>query len=90
MQLEYRPTQSLALPHSLLTQITQPNGLILEDQQGYYLLYSEASLGAHHLKMRLDKDPNTRPRQRRITYACYFMLGCVYLWALLLRHSPSV
>ncbi|WP_075593717.1 ATP-binding protein [Pseudoalteromonas sp. PAB 2.2] len=57
VQLEYRPTQSLALPHSLLQQITQPNGLILEDQQGYYLLYSEASLGAHHLKMRLGKDP---------------------------------
>lgn len=55
VQLEYRSTQALALPHSLLSQITMPTGLILEDQQGYYLLYSEQALGSHHLKMRLEK-----------------------------------
>ncbi|MEJ6497632.1 MULTISPECIES: ATP-binding protein [Pseudoalteromonas] len=79
VQLEYRPTQSLALPHSLLSQITQPSGLILEDQQGYYLLYSEAALGTHHLKMRLDKDL-THEQGNDVLLTLLFYAGlCVFM-----------
>jgi|TARA_B100000470_G_scaffold147915_1_gene114979 signal transduction histidine kinase len=79
VQLEYRPTQSLALPQSLLAQITQPSGLILEDQQGYYLLYSEPNLGSHHLKMRLMKD-HSHEQGNDVLLTMLFYAGlCVFM-----------
>ncbi len=79
VQLSYRPTQSLALPESLLSQIMQPNGLILEDQQGYYLLYSEATLQPHHLKMRLEKDL-THEQGNDVLLTLLFYAGlCVFM-----------
>nr|WP_268842635.1 ATP-binding protein [Pseudoalteromonas sp. Ps84H-4] len=79
VQLEYRPTQSLALPQSLLAQITQPSGLILEDQQGYYLLYSEPNLGPHHLKMRLMKD-HSHEQGNDVLLTMLFYAGlCVFM-----------
>jgi signal transduction histidine kinase len=55
LQLTYKPNESLALPPSLLLQIHSSEGLILEDQKGFYILYSDAILNPYHLAMRLEK-----------------------------------
>lgn len=78
LPLDYRLTNSLALPASLVTQMHSPSGIILEDQQGYYLLYSNDELAEYHLKLRLEK-PHAQSQQNDLLltllfYACLCIL----------------
>ncbi|KKL28241.1 hypothetical protein LCGC14_2377090, partial [marine sediment metagenome] len=77
--LSYRATQSLALPPSLLEQINAKGGLILEDQQGFYLLYSNDALAPFHLKLRLEK-PHEQDQQNDMLLTLLFYAGlCVFM-----------
>lgn len=77
--LSYRATQSLALPPSLLEQINAKGGLTLQDQEGFYLLYSNESLAPFHLKLRLDK-PHEQDQQNDMLLTLLFYAGlCVFM-----------
>ena len=77
--LSYRATQSLALPPSLLEEINAEGGLILEDQEGYYLLYSNDLLAPFHLKLRLEK-PHEQDQQNDMLLTLMFYAGlCVFM-----------
>ena len=77
--LSYRATQSLALPPSLLEQINAEDGLILEDQEGFYMLYSNDALAPFHLKLRLEKS-HEQDQQNDMLLTLLFYAGlCVFM-----------
>lgn len=71
LPLNYRLTNSLALPASLVAQMYSSDGIILEDQQGYYLLYSNKPLADYHLKLRLEKS-HSQPQQNDLLLTLLF------------------
>ncbi|WP_404340606.1 ATP-binding protein [Pseudoalteromonas mariniglutinosa] len=79
IQLEYRLTQSLALPASLLSEINKPSGLILEDQQGFYLLYGTEQLAPYHLKLRLEKDTSLATNHDVLLTLLFYTGLCVFM-----------
>ncbi|KPH63986.1 histidine kinase [Pseudoalteromonas porphyrae] len=79
LPLTYRATQSLALPASLLTQMRAPGGLILEDQQGFYLLYTNTQLSPFHLKLRLEKLHQQEQHNDMLLTLLFYAGLCVFM-----------
>ncbi|TMO03046.1 ATP-binding protein [Pseudoalteromonas sp. S558] len=77
--LDYKLNDSLALPPSLLLQMHRPNGLILEDQQGFYMLYSSQTLSPYHISMRLDKRANKEQRNDIVLTLLFYTGLCVFM-----------
>ncbi|NMP78210.1 two-component sensor histidine kinase [Pseudoalteromonas arctica] len=77
--IDYKPNESLALPPSLLLQMHTPGGLILEDQQGFYMLYSSAVLNPFHLSMRLDKIFDSEQHNDIILTLLFYAGLCVFM-----------
>ncbi|MDO6637892.1 ATP-binding protein [Pseudoalteromonas carrageenovora] len=77
--IDYKPNESLALPPSLLLQMHTPDGLILEDQQGFYMLYSSEILNPFHLSMRLDKHSDGEQRNDIMLTLLFYAGLCVFM-----------
>jgi signal transduction histidine kinase len=77
--INYKPNDSLALPPSLLLQMHTPGGLILEDQQGFYMLYSSQTLNPFHLSMRLDKHSEAEQRNDIVLTLLFYAGLCVFM-----------
>lgn len=79
LSMDYKLNESLALPPSLLLQMHTPNGLILEDQQGFYMLYSNQTLNPFHLSMRLNKRADTEQRNDIFLTLLFYAGLCVFM-----------
>ncbi|MCQ8877317.1 ATP-binding protein [Pseudoalteromonas shioyasakiensis] len=79
LPLTYRATQALALPASLVNEMNKKGGLILEDQQGFYLLYSNAQLAPFHLKLRLEKRQELTQQNDMLLTLLFYAGLCVFM-----------
>jgi signal transduction histidine kinase len=79
VKLDYKNNESLALPPSLILQMHTQSGLILEDQQGFYMLYSSEVLSPYHLSMRLDKGFETDQRNDIILTLLFYAGLCIFM-----------
>lgn len=77
--IDYKLNESLALPPSLLLQMHALGGLILEDQQGFYMLYSNQTLNPFHISMRLDKHTDTEQRNDVFLTLLFYAGLCVFM-----------
>ncbi|MBH0056393.1 ATP-binding protein [Pseudoalteromonas sp. SWXJZ94C] len=77
--IDYKLNESLALPPSLLLQMHSLGGLILEDQQGFYMLYSNQTLNPFHISMRLDKRTDTEQRNDIFLTLLFYAGLCVFM-----------
>ncbi|KAA1160099.1 two-component sensor histidine kinase [Pseudoalteromonas fuliginea] len=77
--IDYKHNESLALPPSLLLQMHTAGGLILEDQQGFYMLYSSQILSPFHISMRLDKRVDTEQRNDIFLTLLFYAGLCVFM-----------
>ena len=77
--IDYKLNESLALPPSLLLQMHALGGLILEDQQGFYMLYSNQTLNPFHISMRLDKRTDTEQRNDIFLTLLFYAGLCVFM-----------
>lgn len=79
LTLNYRLNQSLALPSELLDKMQTQGGLILEDEQGFYMLYTNDELSPYHLTMRLDKPYEATQRNDIILTLLFYTGLCVFM-----------
>lgn len=79
LPLTYRATQALALPTSLVNEMNKDGGLILEDQQGFYLLYSNSQLAPFHLKLRLEKRQELTQQNDMLLTLLFYAGLCVFM-----------
>ena len=77
--LNYKLNQSLALPLALLDKMQTQGGLILEDEQGFYMLYTNDELSPYHLTMRLDKPYEATQRIDIILTLLFYTGLCVFM-----------
>lgn len=77
--IDYKLNESLALPPSLLLQMHTAGGLILEDQQGFYMLYSSQILSPFHISMRLVKREDTEQRNDIFLTLLFYAGLCVFM-----------
>lgn len=77
--LNYKLNQSLALPLALLDKMQTQGGLILEDEQGFYMLYTNDELSPYHLTMRLDKPYEATQRNDIILTLLFYTGLCVFM-----------
>lgn len=79
LALNYKLNQSLALPSELLDKMQTQGGLILEDEQGFYMLYTNDALSPYHLTMRLDKPYESTQRNDIILTLLFYTGLCVFM-----------
>ena len=79
LSIDYKPNESLALPPSLLLQMHAVGGLILEDQQGFYMLYSNQALNPFHISMRLKKSADTDKRNDIFLTLLFYAGLCILM-----------
>ncbi|TMP28621.1 two-component sensor histidine kinase [Pseudoalteromonas rubra] len=82
LPITYSSGDSLALPVELKNQMMQPEGLLLEDDMGYYLLKSAPSLAPDYLELRLEKPPEQYDSDVFLTLAFYAGI-CTFMWVIL-------
>lgn len=78
LTLNYKLNQSLALPSALLDKMQTQGGLILEDEQGFYMLYTNDALSPYHLTMRLDKPYEHTAKRHNFNFVILYWLMCFY------------
>lgn len=79
LNVTYKSSNSLALPPILVDKMQTDGGLILEDSEGFYILYSNQFLAPYHLSMRLD-NPHTTTQHYDIILTLLFYIGlCVVM-----------
>ncbi|MFC3032240.1 ATP-binding protein [Pseudoalteromonas fenneropenaei] len=74
---------SLALPNELKTDILEPQGLILEDQVGYYLLKSVPALMPDYLELRLSKPDELFEDNDMLLTLMFYAGVCIFMWFIL-------
>jgi len=74
---------TLALPKELKTAMLDPEGLILEDQAGFYLLKSTPDLLPDYLEFRLDKVEDTSERSDMALTLLFYAGVCLFMWFIL-------
>ncbi|WMN59715.1 ATP-binding protein [Pseudoalteromonas xiamenensis] len=74
---------TLALPKELKTAMLDPEGLILEDQAGFYLLKSTPDLLPDYLEFRLDKVEDTSERSDMALTLLFYSGVCLFMWFIL-------
>lgn len=79
LSMSYKHNDALALPPSLLLQMHSPEGLILEDEQGFYMLYSNQRLAPFHVSMRLKKQTDTDQRNDILLTLLFYAGLCVFM-----------
>lgn len=79
LPLDYRSSSSLALPASLVAQMHSPDGIILEDQQGYYLLHSNKALSPYHLSLRLEKSSAQSQQNDMLLTLLFYACLCILM-----------
>ncbi|WP_372760316.1 ATP-binding protein [Pseudoalteromonas sp.] len=84
LPLEYKLTDSVALAPALQQQMYNHGGLILEDQQGFYLLYSSQAISPYHLAMRLERSFEHEQRNDIMLTLLFYAALCVVMGFIIL------
>ncbi len=80
LELTLHANNELALPQSLLADLTLPGGLILEDEQGFYLLRALHPASDNHLELRLIKPKQGNNRFDLILTLSFYFGVCLLMW----------
>lgn len=82
LDVSYRDGQSLALPSELKDEMFTPQGLLLEDEIGFYLLKSSKSLMPDYVELRLTKPEQEQNSDVLLTLLFYSGV-CTFMWFIL-------
>ncbi|BBN81150.1 two-component sensor histidine kinase [Pseudoalteromonas sp. A25] len=82
LEISYKKGDTLAVPSELKVQMLQSKGLILEDQQGFYLLKTNQKLLPDYLELRLAKPPEQKDNDAFLTLLFYTGV-CTFMWFIL-------
>lgn len=83
LDIRLKEGSTLALPKELKNAIIESQGLILEDQDGFYLLKSEAKLLPSYLELRLDKIDDTSDSNDMVLTLLFYSGVCLFMWFIL-------
>lgn len=82
LDVSYRDGQSLALPSELKDEMFTPQGLLLEDEIGFYLLKSSKNLMPDYVELRLTKPEQEQNSDVLLTLLFYSGV-CTFMWFIL-------
>ncbi|MCF6434754.1 ATP-binding protein [Pseudoalteromonas sp. MMG022] len=82
LAISYKQGDTLAVPSELKAQMLTGKGLILEDQQGFYLLKTNDALLPDYLELRLDKPAERQSNDAMLTLLFYTGV-CTFMWFIL-------
>ncbi|NOU50843.1 two-component sensor histidine kinase [Pseudoalteromonas sp. JBTF-M23] len=82
LEISYKKGDTLAVPSELKAQMLTNNGLVLEDQQGFYLLKTNQELLPDYLELRLEKPPEQKDSDALLTLLFYAGV-CTFMWFIL-------
>ena len=82
LDVSYKDGQSLALPSELKDEMFTPQGLLLEDEIGFYLLKSSKSLMPDYVELRLTKPEQEQNSDVLLTLLFYSGV-CTFMWFIL-------
>ncbi|TLX46143.1 two-component sensor histidine kinase [Pseudoalteromonas phenolica] len=82
LDVSYKDGQSLALPSELKDEMFTPQGLLLEDEIGFYLLKSSKSLMPDYVELRLTKPEHEQNSDMLLTLLFYSGV-CTFMWFIL-------
>jgi signal transduction histidine kinase len=82
LDVSYKDGQSLALPSELKDEMFTPQGLLLEDEIGFYLLKSSENLMPDYVELRLTKPEQEQNSDALLTLIFYSGV-CTFMWFIL-------
>ncbi|CAM3944826.1 ATP-binding protein [Pseudoalteromonas byunsanensis] len=82
LAISYKQGDTLAVPSELKEQMLTGKGLILEDEQGFYLLKTNQALLPDYLELRLDKPAEQQDNDALLTLLFYTGV-CTFMWFIL-------
>ncbi|CAH9054530.1 Sensor histidine kinase RcsC [Pseudoalteromonas holothuriae] len=82
LAINYKKGNMLAVPTELKAQMLTKKGLVLEDQQGFYLLKTNQALLPDYLELRLEKPPERLDNDALLTLLFYAGV-CTFMWFIL-------
>jgi signal transduction histidine kinase len=82
LNVSYRDGESLALPSELKSEMFTPQGLLLEDELGFYLLKSSHNLMPDYVELRLSKPDQQQDSDALLTLLFYSGV-CTFMWFIL-------
>ena len=82
LDVSYKDGQSLALPSELKDEMFTPQGLLLEDEIGFYLLKSSKNLMPDYVELRLTKPEQEQNSDVLLTLLFYSGV-CTFMWFIL-------
>lgn len=82
LDVSYKDGQSLALPSELKNEMFTPQGLLLEDELGFYLLRSSKNLMPDYVELRLTKPEQEQNSDMLLTLLFYSGV-CTFMWFIL-------
>ena len=82
LNVSYRDGESLALPSELKNEMFTPQGLLLEDEIGFYLLKSSHNLMPDYVELRLSKPDQQQDSDALLTLLFYSGV-CTFMWFIL-------
>ena len=82
LNVSYKDGQSLALPSELKNEMFTPQGLLLEDELGFYLLRSSKNLMPDYVELRLTKPEQEKNSDMLLTLLFYSGV-CTFMWFIL-------
>ncbi|MFY8299401.1 sensor histidine kinase [Pseudoalteromonas sp. SS15] len=82
LDVSYKDGQSLALPSELKNEMFTPQGLLLEDEIGFYLLKSSKNLMPDYVELRLTKPEQEQNSDVLLTLLFYSGV-CTFMWFIL-------
>ena len=82
LDVSYKDGQSLALPSELKNEMFTPQGLLLEDELGFYLLRSSKNLMPNYVELRLTKPEQEQNSDMLLTLLFYSGV-CTFMWFIL-------
>lgn len=83
LDIRLKEGSTLALPKELKNAIVEPQGLILEDQAGFYLLKSAPNLLPNYLELRLDKANDSADGNDMALTLLFYSGVCLFMWFIL-------
>lgn len=83
LDIRLKEGSTLALPKELKNAIVEPQGLILEDQAGFYLLKSASNLLPNYLELRLAKVNDSADGNDMVLTLLFYSGVCIFMWFIL-------
>lgn len=80
IEISFAHNQQLALPKEILPQLVEKNGLVLEDEQGFYLLKSSLGISPYHIQLRLEKPAEHHANQDLFLTVGFYFGICIFMW----------